>query len=233
MLIIFTFISTLIISAHAKRCAIASDDDTLYIYPSINNCSTFIVCYHNEEIEMNCLESSLFMYTDERVCLESCATKRRIGSRKKFRGSKITYDFSSDYLLFPLIDAPSPTILCPSYGTTKAAIPQNCDEYIECNDGIGMRRKCENGYKFSPTQYECLDVNLSDCVINKKLKGLYNSKCHRQTGISNLSSFVFPSEKCSNFRKCANFLAWTIRCAKNTSFSKKIGSCEWNDEVEC
>lgn len=230
MLAIFTLISTLIISTQALDCATANDD-TLYIYPSMSNCSKFIVCYRNEEIEMSCLEASLFMFTDERVCLESCHVKMTTARQHKLRDSKASYDYSSDYLLFPSADKPKTTLLCPSRGTTRAAIPHNCNEYIECDDGIGTRQRCADGYEFSPSTYECEEVSVSDCGVNNKLKGSYIPRCRFVK--SNLSSFVFPAENCFFFQKCANHMAWPIRCAKSTSFSRATKSCEWSDEVTC
>ena len=225
MLIIFTLILTFIISSQAKYCDTASDD-TLYIYPSINNCSKFIVCYHNEEIEMSCLQASMFMFTDERVCLEPCNMKMT-PSKKRIKRSEQSYDISSDYSLFPAIDLSNQTIICPSSGFTLAIIPQNCNEFIECNNGIGIRRKCEDGYEFSPSKYQCIESIKSDCIVNKRLKASHQSKCRSKEGDS--SSFLLPSEKCSNFIKCAKNKAWTLTCAQNTIFSKEKMSCEWKD----
>lgn len=230
MLITFILISAIIIaSSQAKNCDTASDD-TLYIYPSINNCSKFIVCYRNEEIEMSCLQASMFMFTDERLCLEPCNMKMTAG-KKRIRRSVPSYDVSTDYSLFPAIDMPIQTIICPSSGFTSAIIPQNCNEFIECKDGIGVRRKCENGNEFSPSKYLCVESINSDCIVNKRLKASHHSKCRSKEG--NSSSFLLPSEKCSDFIKCAKNKAWTITCAQNTSFSREKMSCEWNDEVKC
>lgn len=226
---IFSVISLLIVTTKAKYCA-QPRDDTLYIYPSANNCSTFFVCHNNEEIEMSCLESSLFMYTEERVCLEKCSIKTT--TRTRTTATKTLYDYSSDYLLFPADDVPARTIICPSSGKTKAAIPYNCNEYIECDEGIGTRRICEIGSKFSSALYECLPETESDCKVdnNKKPKGSYISKCRFERGNSLV---VFPSENCADFKKCANLMAWTITCAQNTKYSRERRSCEWADKVKC
>lgn len=229
MLMILTLISTLIISSQAKYCDTASDD-TLYIYPSINNCSKFIVCYRNEEIEMSCLQASLFMFTDERVCLEPCNMKMT-AVKKRIRRSESSYDYSSDYSLFPSIDMPNQTIICPFSGFTAAIIPENCNEFIECNNGIGIRRKCEDGFEFSPSKYQCVESINSDCIVNKRLKASHHSKCRSKEG--NSSSFILPSEKCSDFVKCDRNKAWPIPCPQNTRFSKKKMSCDWKNEVNC
>lgn len=224
-MLIILIILTLLSSTSSRYCA-TQRDDTLYIYPSENNCSSFIVCYHNEEYEMSCLQASLFMYTNERLCLEACPvveTKRRTVT-------KASYEFTLDHELFPAEEFPSRTILCPSTGTSKASIPQQCTEYILCEDGIGRRVKCENGTKFSPTKFECVSNEESDCLI-KKLKGSPNKKCRfEKKGISPL---IFPSENCSDFKKCSNLMAWTIRCAQYTNYSKEKRSCEWENEVKC
>lgn len=175
MLMILTLISTLIISSQAKYCD-TSSDDTLYIYPSINNCSKFIVCYRNEEIKMNCLQASLFMFTEERVCLEPCNMKMT-AAKKRIKRSDQSYDYSSDFSLFSAIDMSSQTIICPFSGFTTAIIPQNCNEFIECNNGIGIRRKCKDGFEFSPSKYQCVESINSDCIVNKRLKVSNHSKC--------------------------------------------------------
>jgi hypothetical protein len=209
--------------ALGRYCA-TPKDDTLYIYPSANNCSMFIVCLHNEEIEMSCLQASLFMFTKKRVCMDECAietTTRRMKAK--------SYEFTLDYDVFPALDSPHRTILCPLKGSTRAFIPHTCDEYIECVDGVGSRMSCDNGTKFSPTKYDCVPDKESNCSM-KKVKGSPNKKCRFEKG---KASVVFPSEKCSEFKKCSNLMSWTIQCAQFTRFNKMTKSCEWENEVNC
>ncbi|KAG5678698.1 hypothetical protein PVAND_008346 [Polypedilum vanderplanki] len=223
-------ISTLIVSTIAKFCT-TSRDDTLYIYPSANNCSSFILCHHNEEIEMSCLQSSLFMFTDERVCIDECSETSQM---KTANAKTLQYNYNTDYLIFPAENEPIRTVICPSHGSTIAAIPQECNDYIECVDGIGTRKKCDIGSKFSPSLFHCEPEDESDCKVGsdnkKKMKGSYVRKCRTEKGNSAL---VFATDNCSEFKKCANLMAWTISCANGTSFSKESRTCEWENEVKC
>lgn len=230
---VIIIISTLIVTTVTKYCT-TQRDDTLYIYPSANNCSSFIVCYHNEEIEMSCLQSSLFMFSEERVCLKECSAVNdaKMRSRAETEVAKSTiYEYAKDYALFPAANKPEYTIICPSRGITRAAIPQECREFIDCDDGVGTRRRCDIESKFSPSLYKCVPEDESDCEVGmERIKGSYVRECRSKKGNSAL---VFPSENCSGFLKCANHMAWTVTCAQNTSFSREKGSCEWNEEVKC
>lgn len=202
-----------------------SRDDTLYIYPSVNNCSVFIVCHRNEEYEMNCLEASLFLFSDQRLCLENCSiettTKRNL---------KSSYDYSTDYSIFPANDAPAKTILCPETGKVLSAIPHECRDFIECVDGIGTRKSCENGMEFSPIKHECLPEDKSDCTI-KKAKGTPNSKCRFEKGSS--PTILLPSKKCSEFEKCSHLMAWKIPCPVKCHFDSTLKKCDWEQNVRC
>lgn len=110
----------------------------------------------------------------------------------------------------------------------QAIISKNCNEFIECNNGIGIRKNCEEGYEFSPFKYQCIENINSDCIVNKRLKASHQSKCRSKEGDS--SSFLLPSEKYSDFIKCAKNKAWTLTCAQNTIFSKEKMSCEWKEK---
>lgn len=205
-------------------------DDTLYIYPKDeNNCSKFIVCHHNEKYELSCLQASLFLFTDERLCLADCNIESTTTTVNK-GVSRNSYEFNLDYLLFPDEGTPSKTILCPPTGNTLAFIPQNCKEFIECQDGIGTRQKCDEEMEFSPFKYQCIPKNSSECST-KKIKGSPNSKCRFEKGVS--SSTFLPSEKCSEFKKCAISASWTITCARGTFFNKETKSCDWKENVKC
>lgn len=227
MLIIFIILAFIAIIApsEADYCHMARDD-TLYIYPKDdNNCSKFIVCHHNEKYELSCLQASLFLYSDERLCLEDC---RQADPQQTSRSSRNSYDFASDYSIFPAEGVPAKTILCPPSGTTLAAIPQVCNEYIECKDGVGSRQKCEDKTEFSPSKFQCEEA--SDCST-KRVKGTPHSKCRFEKGTS--STLLLPSEKCSAFKTCAHLMAWTITCAQNTNFNQATKTCDWEDNVEC
>lgn len=224
MLKIFIFFAIVIASSEAGYCRM-SRDDTLYIYPSVNNCSVFIVCHHNEEYEMSCLEASLFLFTDQRLCLDECSietTTRKI--------TKNSYDYATDYSIFPAEGMPSETILCPSVGEVNASIPHLCHEYINCRDGIGTRNKCDKDMRFSLIEHECVNEEVSGCTITKP-KGTPNSKCRYEKGSS--SSLLLPSKKCAEFEKCSHLMAWTIPCPKHCNFDPKTKKCDWEEKVEC
>lgn len=200
-------------------------DDTLYIYPIVNNCSVFIACHNNAEYEMNCLEASLFLFSDERLCLEECSIE---ATTKRF--SKKSYDYATDHLIFPAEGLPAGTILCPPTGKVNATIPHDCQEYIECQNGIGTRKKCSNREEFSPIEYKCMSEYKSEC-IEKRTKGIPNSKCRFEKGSS--STLLLSSKKCSEFEKCAHLMAWTIPCPQHCHFDIKSKICDWEDQVKC
>ncbi len=224
LLLLAFFAAFTITSLEAGYCKM-SRDDTLYVYPSENNCSVFIVCHHNEEYEMSCLEAPLFSDIDERLCLEKCdnkATTRRVTMN--------SYEYTTDYSIFPADGEPAKTVLCPSEGEVLASIPHECHEYIECQDGIGTRQRCENGMEFSPIEHKCMPEENSNCVV-KKSKGTPHSKCRFQRGSS--SALLLPSKKCSEFRKCSHLMAWTISCPHGTLFDVDAKICEWEENVQC
>lgn len=226
MLIIFIIIFALIIAPSKAVYCPMERDDTLYIYPSEHNCSNFIICHHNEVFEMSCLQASIFLFTDESLCLENCSAIESTTNRI----SRTSYDFSSDFLLFPREGEPAKTIICPPQGETFAAIPQDCKTYIECRDGIGTRKLCQHGMEFSPIKYKCEPEDTANCS-SKKVKGTPNSRCRFEKGST--STLLMPSEKCSDFKKCTHLMAWTITCAQHSHFNHATKTCDWEENVKC
>lgn len=223
MILIFIFLISLATS-EAGFCQIPSTSETLSIYPSTRNCSTFVACLFNEEYEFNCLLASLFIpWTNDTLCVDPCPS---VATTKK-KSSKVASELSPDLLLFP--DTPSRTIVCPPNGDTKAVVPNTCIEYISCSDGVGTKLACPVGEEFSPSRFECVPIKNSDCT-KQKLKGTHQSKCRfaRETDL-----IYFKGSSCPVFKKCANQLAWDVKCAKLCHWNDDQKTCDWADSFNC
>lgn len=217
-LVLFISLAT----SEATYCA-GLDEDTVNIYTSPSNCSHFIACIDNEEYEYECLSAEVFYPGAESLCVGACASK----ATTKKASSKPESDLPPDSLLYP--DSPAKTIICPPSGETKAVIAQSCTEYISCKKGIGKKEACKDGEEFSPTQFHCVPSKLSDCP-RKKLKGSHHIKCRYDKGGEPV---YFSSEKCPEFKKCANQLSWNVKCAQYTHWNDELKNCDWADSFDC
>jgi Chitin binding Peritrophin-A domain len=220
-LIFLTFFSF----GNANYCT--SEPDTLAIYPSPNNCSTFIACVNGEESTFECVQAPQFIPGSESsICMTPC-----IGgsSASKKPSNKETTDLPPDPLLYP--DTPSRTIVCPPSGETRAVISQSrCSEFLSCKNGVGTKEACPAGQEFSPSQYECVDKRNSDCSRHKQ-KGKYSQKCRYDKG--GFEPIYFASSVCPEFKKCAVKLAWSVKCARYTHWNNDQKTCEWADKFIC
>lgn len=222
MIFLFVFLVSLA-SSDAGFCS-SSDDNTLYIYPSTRNCSNFIACIDFEEYEFDCIQAALFIpWSTETLCIESCAS---VSTTKK-TSSKSSTELPPDPLLFP--NSPSRTIVCPPTGETKAVVPQSCTEYLSCSNGAGTKTTCPVGEEFSPTRYECVPKKNSDCH-NQKLKGAHHSKCRFDKGTEPI---YFRAHSCPVFKKCANQMAWEVKCARYCHWNDDKRTCDWADSFNC
>lgn len=221
--LIFSFLISLATS-EAGFCQIPSASDTLNIYPSPRNCSNFVACLFNEEYEFDCLKASLFIpWTNDTLCVKPCpsvATTRR-------KSSKSVSQLPPDPVLFP--DTPSRTIVCPPNGVTKAVVPNSCIEYISCSDGEGTKLTCPAGEEFSPSRYECVPNKISDCP-KQKLKATHHSKCRFARGTDLI---YFKAGSCPVFKKCANQMAWDVKCARYCHWNDDQKTCDWADSFNC
>lgn len=208
-------------TSDATYCA-SSTDDTINIYPSPRNCSYFIACIDNEEYEYECLKAPIFGM--ESKCVDSCS----IASTTKRKSSgKVAVELPPDPVLFP--DSPARTIICPPTGESKAVVALSCTEYISCENGIGEKKKCKDGEEFSPSQFACVTKKNSDCSKNKP-KGSYHIKCRYDKGGEPI---YFASDKCPEFKKCANQKSWTVKCAQYTHWNDEIKVCDWANSFDC
>lgn len=210
-------------ASEAAYCA-SPDEETLYIYTSPKNCSNFIACIDNEEYEFECLDALLFYpEATEAKCVEACSS---VDTTKK-TPSKSTSELPPDPLLFP--DSSARTIICPPNGETKAVVTHSCTEFISCKDGVGTKQNCSSGEEFSPTQYSCVSKKNSDCQ-NQKQKGSHHIKCRYDKGDD---AIYFPSDKCPEFKKCANLLAWNVKCARYCHWNNEQKTCDWANNFDC
>lgn len=210
-------------ASEATYCAMP-EDETLYIYPNQKNCSTFIACIGFEEYEFDCVKAPLFIpWSSESLCVEECAS---VETTKKIT-SKPNYQLPPDPLLYP--DTPARTLICPPQGKTNAVVAQSCSDFIECDNGIGTKTKCPDGEEFSPTKYKCVPKDNSDCSKQKE-KGSFNIKCRYDKGGS---PTYFQSDSCSEFKKCANQMAWNVKCAHYCHWNNERKTCDWAKNFDC
>lgn len=201
------------------------EENTLYISPSPTNCSNFVACIDFEEYEFDCIQAPLFIpWSAEAACITPCS----IESTTRKTIVKNNAEWVPDPYLFP--DTPARTVICPSTGKTMAAVPQSCSEYLSCDNGIGTKHKCDVGFEFSPSSYQCVEKKNSDCA-RSKLKGSQHSKCRydKEGG----PPVYFQSDICPEFKKCASQLAWQVKCARYCHWNNEEKSCEWADKFEC
>lgn len=216
-------ILTLFSVSDASYCS--SEPDTLAIYPSPNNCSTFTACVNGEESTFECIQGPIFIPgSASPICMPSCGATT---APPKKSSKKESSDLPPDPLLYP--DSPSRTIVCPPTGETKAVILDSCSEFLSCKGGIGTKETCPVGQEFSPTQYECLPKANSDCVRQKQ-KGKFSQKCRFDKGSDPV---YFSSSVCPEFKKCALQLAWSVKCARYTHWNNEEKTCEWADKFIC
>jgi Chitin binding Peritrophin-A domain len=223
MFFAFVFLITLATSK-ATFCA-SPNEETLYIYTSPRNCTNFIACIDNEEYEFECLNAPVFYpQITEPLCVQACAS---VATTKKASSSKSSSDLPLDPLLFP--DSPARTIVCPPTGETKAVVAQSCSKYISCKNGVGTKEVCPDGQEFSPNNFECVLKTNSDCQ-KQKAKGTHHIKCRYDKGSDPI---YFASEKCPEFKKCANQLAWDVKCARYCHWNNELKTCAWADSFNC
>lgn len=222
MFLVFVFLISLATS-EATFCA-SPNEETLYIYTSPRNCTNFIACIDNEEYEFECLNAPIF-YPEitEPLCVEACAS---VATTKKL-SSKALSELPPDPLLYP--NSPARTIVCPPTGETKAVVAQSCTEYISCKSGVGTKETCPAGQEFSPSHFECLEEKNSDCQTRKP-KGSHHIKCRYDKGGDPI---YFPSDNCPQFKKCANQLAWDVKCARYCHWNNELKTCAWADSFDC
>lgn len=196
----------------------------MYIYPSANNCSNFLVCLHHEEYEFSCLLAPLFGYPDKKVCTESCASVNN--PTKKFNRKQKSKNADTD--LHP--DEPARSIICPREGEAIARILQSCTDYISCKNGIATKLSCPNNQEFSPTELSCMEKSEAKCTILKQ-KTSHHFKCRYNFSKKKL---YFASDTCGYFQKCLdNGMAVEEKCAENTSWDPKVGGCELESFTKC
>lgn len=223
--ILVIFMCGIITISEAVFCS-SPKDETLYIYPSPNNCSTFITCIDNEEYEFDCLLAPMFENTSESLCLNQCST---VATTKKGSSKSSTTSKDNDYELYP--ETPARTIVCPPTGITKASIPKSCTDYIACENGIGTRTPCPFGTEFNPNTYECLPKKDSECKVELSSKrGKYHIKCRYDKG--HVATY-FASDACNGFKKCSNQFAYEEKCANNCFWNDEDKLCDWATITKC
>lgn len=209
--------------SEATFCS-SPEDDTLYIYPNSENCSHFSACIDSEEYDFECIQAPLFIpWTDKSVCFEPCEATT---STKKATPRTSTV-FPADEDLYPNITAN--TVVCPPSGESKAVVQQSCSHFLNCNDGKGTKHECPADHEFSPSSYECVAKEISDCPVQKQ-KGTHHIKCRYDKGGD---SIYFSSETCPEFQTCANQMAWKIKCARDCHWNDEEKTCDWADRFDC
>ncbi|CAO1369801.1 unnamed protein product [Diamesa serratosioi] len=220
-IILVIFMCGIITISEAVFCS-SPKDETLYIYPSPNNCSTFITCIDNEEYEFDCLLAPMFENKSEALCLNQCST---VGTTKK-GSSKTVSSKNNDFDLYP--ETSGRAIVCPLGGASLASIPSSCTDYISCYEGIGTRKTCPIGFEFY--KYECVPKQQSKCVVSP-MKGTYHIKCRYDKG---QVATYFASDSCDGFKKCTNQLAYEAKCAHGSFWDDENKICDWtSNDPKC
>lgn len=212
-------------TSEATFCS-SPEDDTLYIYPNAGNCSHFIACIDSEEYDFESIQAPLFLpWTDEPVYLEPCSDET--STKKTNMRSYNDNVFPPDADLYP--NNTSTSVVCPPSGESKAVVQHSCSHYLSCHDGKGTKLECPENQEFSPTTYDCVSKEKSDCQVQKQ-KGAHHIKCRYDKGGD---SIYFSSETCPEFQTCANQMAWKIKCARDCHWNDEDKTCDWADSFDC
>lgn len=210
-------------TGNANYCS--PSPDTLRIYPSPKNCSTFIACIDKHEFEYDCISAPLFIQGSETpICVTPCeatvVTKRPASNKAPSKIPKFD-DYYEDGALTPV---------CPFEGNSTAVIFNDCTHYLECVDGYGYVHECSTGQEFSPTLRRCVIKRNSDCSKLKPRPSQHN-KCYRDRDYG--PPIEFASEDCDRFKRCNGGEAWKVECAEYCHWNNDLKNCDWADNFDC
>ncbi|KAL9708391.1 hypothetical protein quinque_011909 [Culex quinquefasciatus] len=121
---------------------------------------------------------------------------------------------------------------CPEkYG--RYPVPDECDAYIECIEGIPERKLCPDGLLFNdklnlfsyPCQYP-IDV---DCSSRPRTQpAIPSDDCPHQFGYYKLGD----RSQCGQFMNCDNGKGHVLDCPYGLAFNSATYQCDWPDLVE-
>ncbi|XP_046976803.1 protein obstructor-E-like isoform X2 [Vanessa cardui] len=110
-------------------------------------------------------------------------------------------------------------------------IPDSCDSYLECKNGIAERKLCPDGlrYKHNITSNPpCVYPADVQCNPGSTLQPPKPTEhCPNQNGyFKTVDRF-----NCSSYRICENGIGYEYKCPDGLAFSSSTYRCEWPDTV--
>ncbi|XP_057318455.1 protein obstructor-E-like [Microplitis mediator] len=121
--------------------------------------------------------------------------------------------------------------LCPER-TGRFPVPNQCDAYIECVDGVGEEKLCPEGLYFNPEarfNYPCgYPIDIS-CEGRPNLQPAQpTDDCPHQYGYFKIGK---SSADCGQFMNCAGGVGYTFNCPEGLAFNAESYRCDWPDQV--
>ncbi|XP_049952536.1 protein obstructor-E-like [Schistocerca serialis cubense] len=110
--------------------------------------------------------------------------------------------------------------------------PQQCDAYIECEEGVATEKLCPDGLLFNPKArffaYPCqYPVNV-DCEGRSALQPPQSTEdCPRQYGYF----LRGDTSNCGKFVNCAAGVGYEFDCPEGLAFNADTLLCDWPDQV--
>ncbi|EZA51588.1 Chondroitin proteoglycan-2 [Ooceraea biroi] len=110
-------------------------------------------------------------------------------------------------------------------------VPNQCDAYIECIDGVAEEKLCPEGLFYNPEarfNYPCgypIDV---DCTGRPNLQPANPSEdCPHQYGYFKIGDH----QRCGQFMNCVDGRGYVFDCPEGLAFSPETYRCDWPDQV--
>lgn len=64
-------------------------------------------------------------------------------------------------------------IVCPAEQSIIVPDQSNCNNYIECRDGVATVKQCtQQNYQFSPTSLQCMNPEYANCNVGQRFQGM-------------------------------------------------------------
>lgn len=111
---------------------------------------------------------------------------------------------------------------CKSKNNTWVSDPINCNGYLYCQSGVGIKSTCLDGYHFDQKAQLCVFANESDCDDISDFCGILPSS----------TSFSDP-RNCNKYFQCSKTSMKKTNCPSGQYYEASVGKCKTMYEVAC
>lgn len=128
-------------------------------------------------------------------------------------------------------DLPVSNVPCPERNS-RYPLSQQCDAYVECQDGIGKEKLCPEGLLFNAKaplgSYPCQYPVEVDCEgRNGRQPANPTDQCPHQFGLYKMGN----ENQCGQYLNCANGAGFVTDCPEGLAFNEASLQCDWPDQV--